>query len=80
MIEVEVRLYANLRKYAPQIKLGEAMKLDVNEGATLRQLYIRLKIPLEEVKRAIVNGIIRGHEYSLSDGDRVAIFPPIAGG
>lgn len=80
MIDVEVRLYAALRRYAPQMKLGEPMWLQIEEGTSLCQIYERLKIPVDEVKRAFVNGIIRDHEYRPSDGDRVAIFPPVAGG
>lgn len=81
MIEVEVRLYASLRKYdSCGRKLGEAFWLKIEEGASLCQLYESLKIPVDEIKRAFVNGIIRDHEYHLSNGDRVAIFPPIAGG
>ena len=78
--KVEVRLYAALRRYAPQLKLGEAMELNLKEGATVQQLYTMLNIPRDEVKRVIVNGIARDHSYALSDGDRIAIFPPVAGG
>ncbi len=80
MIRVEVRLYASLRKYAPLLKLGKAMVLDLKNAVTLEQLYTSLNIPEAEVKRAIVNGIVRNHGYTLSDGDRVAIFPPVGGG
>lgn len=80
MIEVEVRLYALLRRYAPEVNLGEAMRLNMKEGSTLQMIYDRLGIPFDEVKRVIVNGIARDHYYRLSNGDRVAIFPPIAGG
>jgi molybdopterin converting factor small subunit len=81
VIDVEVRLYASLRKYNPRaLEVGEPMRLHIEEGTTLCQVYERLEIPVDEVKRAFVNGIIRDHEYRLSDGDRVAIFPPIGGG
>ena len=80
MIRVEVRLYASLRKYAPQIEIGEALELTLREGVTMEHLYTRLNVPIDEVKRIIVNGISRDHDYILSDGDRVAIFPPVAGG
>ena len=80
MIRVEVRLYASLRRYAPRLRLGEAMELDLKDAVTLEQLYASLNIPAAEVKRAIVNGIARDHGYALSDGDRVAIFPPVGGG
>jgi molybdopterin converting factor small subunit len=81
VIDVEVRLYAALRKYNPRAReVGEPMWLQMEEGTSLFQIYEMLEIPIDEVKRAFVNGIIRDHEYHLSDGDRVAIFPPIAGG
>ena len=56
------------------------MRLLMEEGTSLSHIHEMLKIPAEEVKRAFVNGIIRDHEHRLSDGDRVGIFPPIAGG
>ena len=80
MIEIDVRLYAALRRYAPEVKLGEAMRLIMEEGSTLQQLFERLGIPPGEVKRVIVNGRARDHHHCLSEGDRVAIFPPVAGG
>ena len=81
MIDVEVRLYAALRKYNPRAReVGEPMRLQMEEGTSLSYIYEMLKIPVDEVKRAFVNGIIRDQEHCLSDGDRVAIFPPIAGG
>ena len=80
MIKVDCRLYAGLRKYAPEHGLGEAMKLELPEGTTLAELYAQLKVPHDEVKRTFVNGISKGSDHKISDGDRVALFPPIAGG
>jgi molybdopterin converting factor small subunit len=80
MIEVECRLYAGLRKYAPSQGLGEAMELELPDGSTLAELYELLKVPPDEVKRAFVSGLSKGPGHALSNGDRVALFPPIAGG
>ncbi len=80
MIKVECRLYAALRKYAPEYGLGEAMELELPDGTTLAGFYGLLKVPPDEVKRAFVSGLSRGISHVLSDGDRVALFPPIAGG
>ena len=80
MIKVEVRLYATLRRYCPHVRAGEALKLSLGKGATLQQLYRRLNIPIGEVKIVLVNGRAQNHGYTLSDEDRIAIFPAIAGG
>jgi molybdopterin synthase sulfur carrier subunit len=80
LARVEVRLYASLRRYLPQLELGEAVELELDEGATVRHVFEKLGLPESEVKRVIVNGLSRGHEHILSNGDRVAIFPPVAGG
>ena len=80
MIKVECRLYAALRKYSPGYLLGEAMELELPDGITLAELYELIKVPPDEVKRAFVSGLSRGPSHALSDGDRVALFPPIGGG
>ncbi len=80
MIRVECRLYASLRKYAPDYSVGEAMELDLPDGTTLAELYKLLEVPPDEVKRTFVSGISKGPSHALSNGDRVALFPPIGGG
>ena len=80
MIRVECRLYAGLRNFAPDFRLGEAMELKLPDGTTLAELYELLQVPPGEVKRTFVNGISRSPDHALSDGDRVALFPPVAGG
>jgi molybdopterin converting factor small subunit len=80
MIRVDCRLYAGLRKYASGYGLGEAMGLELPDGTTLAELYELLKVPPDEVKRTFVNGLSRGSSHALSNGDRVALFPPIGGG
>lgn len=77
---MDVRLYAALRRYVPQLGLGEAIELHLDDGATIRHIFARLGLPESEVKRVFVNGLSRGYEHILSEGNRVAIFPPVAGG
>ncbi|MDP2662619.1 MAG: MoaD/ThiS family protein [Dehalococcoidia bacterium] len=80
MIQVEVRLYATLRQYRPRIALGKSFKVTLPAESTIAQLLQRLGIPVDEMKRAFVNGIIEEEDYLVKDGDRIGIFPPIAGG
>lgn len=80
MIEVEVRLYATLRKYHSDLGIGEPFVIALDDKAKLGNLLDELKIPKEEIKAAFVNGKWEEESYLLRDGDRIGIFPPIGGG
>ncbi len=81
MIRVEARLYATLREYHPEGKAGEALVYELTEGTTIQKLLENeLGVPPGEVKTVFVNGISQSFDYVLADGDRVGIFPPVAGG
>ncbi|MBM4464088.1 MAG: MoaD/ThiS family protein [Chloroflexi bacterium] len=80
MIEVKVRLYATLRKYSPETGVGEPLVLQMPDGAQVADLLARLNVPKGEVKTAFVNNRRQEEDYQLHDGDRVAFFPPVAGG
>jgi molybdopterin converting factor small subunit len=95
VIRVEVRLYATLKKYHPSkggarsghrpegknSEPGEALVCELAEGTTVQKfLEKELGIPPGEVKIVFINGVSRSFDHVLADGDRVGIFPPIAGG
>ena len=81
MIRIEVRLYATLTKHRPGYRSGECLALEIAEGTTIRQiLEDEVGVPPDEVKTVFVNGLARDFDHALGDGDRVGIFPPIAGG
>ncbi len=79
-MEVTVKLYATLRKYYPDLGVGEGMKVELPEGATLGDLIRRLNLPPDVVRVAFVNGIARDEAYVLAAGDEVGLFPPVGGG
>lgn len=81
MVTVEVVLYASLRKYLPEAKLGEGVPVRVGDASTVDELLEgELGIPSKEVKIVFVNAVSRKGNHVLSDGDRVAVFPPVGGG
>ena len=80
MADIEVRVYATLLKYLPGLDLKEGKKISTKEGLTMQGLLHELGIPENETKIIIVNGVHTKLSYLLKDGDRVAIFPPVAGG
>ncbi|MCL4533922.1 MAG: MoaD/ThiS family protein [Bacteroidetes bacterium] len=80
MPRVEVYLYATLRRYQPALRHGEPVRVEMAPGATVQDLLESLGIPAEELKQTFINGISRQPDWVLEEGDRVAVFPPIAGG
>jgi molybdopterin converting factor small subunit len=79
MIDIELRLFGGLRKYL-DVKLGEGYDLKVENGSTIRAVITFLGIPVGETKIILVNGRHKELDDVLSDSDRLAIFPPVAGG
>jgi molybdopterin converting factor small subunit len=80
MPKVELRLFGELRGYLKDLKLGEAQIMELGNDTTIGELMNDLKIPNEVVKIVLVNGRSKGLDYALHEEDRVALFPPVAGG
>lgn len=77
MIEVTVKLYAELGKYSPN--QNDKFSVHLPDGSRLKELTDFLKIPAHQVMVIIKNGIKAKEEDSLKNGDEV-IFLPIVGG
>lgn len=80
MIEVEVRIYATLRRFRPQAPLEGGERVLLPEGSTVLDLLAGLGIPPADVHTTFVNRKARAKEQVLQAGDRVDLFPAIAGG
>lgn len=78
-MNVNCRLYASLSKFNPD-QTGGTSYLDVPEGITVGELIGRLGVPMDEIKIIFVNGTHAHLETVLMEGDRVGLFPLVAGG
>jgi len=80
-MKIDLKLYASLGRYTPQAALEKRQGyLEVGEGTTIKALLENLKVPLETVKLIFLNGIHAKDSEVLKDGDRLGVFPPVAGG
>ena len=70
-----VKVYATLRKYTD----GEGT-IHMDQAETVKDVLEKLGVHEKDVKNIIVNGRRRDLDHRVADGDRVALFPPIAGG
>lgn len=82
-MQVDVKLFASLRKKIPPSSGRPAGKstIELPDDATLADLIYQLDIPPDLAQMVLVNGEqTRECGHTLADGDRVSIFPPVAGG
>jgi molybdopterin synthase sulfur carrier subunit len=79
-MRVQVKLYAALRQYQPQLQPGQALALDVPPGTTVGQVIRQVGIPDNVPLVAMVNTSVRKLEHVLGEEDKLSLFPPVAGG
>ena len=79
-MQVEVRLYATLREFAPADANAGVFLLTLPDNATLGFLLTAIGIEAKKVHMRIVNGIMSTDERVLKENDRVGLFPPVGGG
>jgi sulfur-carrier protein len=74
-MKVELNLYASLARFVPRTG-----PMEIDGETTILGLLRRLDVPMEKVKIIFLNGIHASGEESLKEGDRIGVFPPVAGG
>ncbi len=79
-MRVRVKLMGGLRYRVPAAEGGLA-EVEVEPGTTCTALLDALGIPSPQIHLLMVNGAMElDRSRSLSDGDQVTVFPPVAGG
>ncbi len=80
-MKVMVKLYATLRRFAPQgTDIGDEFEV-IFQGTTIGELVHHLGFPLDQAKIVMVNGQrVTKMDFTLSDDDLIVIFPPVGGG
>ena len=84
-MRVTLKLYATLTDYLPaHARRDNQVTLEVGEGATVTAVLEPCGLPPKLVHLVLVNGVFvpPGDRAgrALSDGDVLAVWPPIAGG
>jgi sulfur carrier protein ThiS len=79
-MEIELHLYASLKRDLPVKGDGTSRRIDVDQGTTIEDLLDRFSIPADTVRIILLNGVHAAGGRVLKDGDRLGVFPPLAGG
>jgi len=79
-MKVEVRVFATLRKYLPELSIGQPKIMEVEPGTTFDELRAMLGLPVDEAKIIMCNNLQVEPEQLVHEGDRIAFIPPVAGG
>lgn len=79
-MRIQVKLYATMRRFKPDLARGTALPLDAPPGATVDWVVKRLGIPDNVPLVAMVDSTVCRLDHVLDEGDTLSLFPPVAGG
>ncbi len=80
-MEVQLKLFATLRKKLPPGSKAGKASLTLADGTSILDVIHQLDIPEDLAQMVLVNGEqTREFDQVLADGDSLSIFPPVAGG
>jgi molybdopterin synthase sulfur carrier subunit len=80
-MKIEMNLFASLARYMPDKTSSHGHRvMETVDGITIVEILKRLDVPLDKVKVIFLNGVHAKGEEILKEGDRVGVFPPVAGG
>jgi sulfur carrier protein ThiS len=80
-MKIELNLYASLARCIPREAGAPCNRIwEVGEGTTILALLHRFQVPMDRVKLIFLNGLHAQGDEKLSEGDRVGVFPAVAGG
>jgi len=79
-MEIQVRLYGLLGRDVAGHDPLKGMKVEMPEGATVKDLMTQLSIPRKKVGIVSVDGVLAKETRIIQPGNFVRLYRPIAGG
>ena len=82
-MEIEVKLFAFLRRYLPKGNKGLSFKMQLREPTSVIEVLRELEVPDEAILSTMIfmiNGVRAEKEQILSDGDVLSVVPVASGG
>jgi len=83
-MNVRIKLYAMLSTYLPDGALKNECDIPVEDEADVQAVLSSLNLPAEMCHLVLVNGSYLSPSerpgHKLSEGDHLAVWPPVAGG
>jgi len=83
-VKITIKLFALLAKYLPQGAVKNQIDIEVSEGLTVQEVIHHLKLPSEHCHLVLVDGVYilpsDRETRAMTEGEALAIWPPVAGG
>lgn len=73
---IKLKLFAALSGFTPD----DPDRVAIDPGTSVRDLLSRLDIPTAKAHLIFIDGVKKSLDARLDGGERVGIFPPVAGG
>ncbi len=73
---IQLKLFASLASFTP----ADADRVPIQPGVSVEGVLQLLNIPSVKAHLIFINGVKRSLDARLDGGERVGIFPPVAGG
>ncbi len=84
MTNITLKLFGPLKSYLPEETRRNTAEMTLDDGTTVGGLIDAMKLPKESCHLVVVNGVFvppqDRHGHDLTEGDTLAIWPPVAGG
>jgi sulfur carrier protein ThiS len=78
-MKVDVALFASLSSFHTVDGVGHTRTCELAEGTTIADVIATLNLP-DQPRIVFVDGRHASEDRELLEGERLAIFPPVAGG
>lgn len=83
-MKITLKMYASLAQFLPPEAVRNIVELEVSDDASPHDVIDRYRVPRQSAHLVLVNGVYiepeRRDAAILTDGDVLAIWPPVAGG
>lgn len=84
-MKIKFKLYATLQNLLPPEAVDNAVEIDVPENISLHEVIDQFRVPRKSAHLVLINGTYFGDADRdapglLTEGDVMAVWPPVAGG
>jgi len=83
-MQLTFKLFAGLGEFLPAEAKNNAILIEIGESDSVFDVIAKFNIPVEMIHLVLLNGVyLHPYERSqpkFSEGDTLAIWPPVAGG